>query len=404
MPQSFRHCEDARERFEFGKNWQDFVKNNLTRERIDKARHDLLSFLGVSDLKGHRFLDIGSGSGLHSLAAFDAGADSILSFDYDPDSVAATTGMRHSRGEPANWQITRGSILDGDFLGGLGRFDIVYSWGVLHHTGDVWTAIDNARQLVAPGGLFYIALYDADNCAVSPEFWLDVKQRYLATGILGKRAMEIWYVWRFMLGKNPLRLGELLRTAREYKKHRGMSFYTDVKDWLGGWPMEFTTVDAVVAKLQADGFGLLNIKTGEANTEYLFRAPGEPAVASRHGLLVDPATPFKREVVTLREPSELEQLRGDEPLYIYGAGKAGTILHDLLQAAGLQPAGFVTTRDRGECCDLAVIPLDEFLAGQDRQRAQILIASSHIMDISFELARHGISRFWNAYPLVLRSL
>lgn len=50
-----------------------------------------------------------------------------------------------------------------------------------------------------------------------------------------------------------------------------MSLLVDVRDWVGGWPMEFTYDADVIAFVAARGFALENIKTGEANTEFLFR-------------------------------------------------------------------------------------------------------------------------------------
>ena len=99
------------------------------------------AFLGKEDLDNKTFLDIGCGSGIHSLAAFLSGAKLIVSFDYDPQSVAATRILHRKAGEPKNWKIMQGSVLDEEFLRTLGHFDFVYSWGVLHHTGQMWQAI-----------------------------------------------------------------------------------------------------------------------------------------------------------------------------------------------------------------------------------------------------------------------
>ena len=41
----------------------------------------------------------------------------------------------------------------------MGSFDFVYSWGVLHHTGDMYRALRGAAGRVAPGGRFLFALY-----------------------------------------------------------------------------------------------------------------------------------------------------------------------------------------------------------------------------------------------------
>ncbi|RWF42409.1 MAG: class I SAM-dependent methyltransferase [Mesorhizobium sp.] len=262
------------DRYEFGANWASFIDNHYSAERRRAAAHKLLSFLGKDSLEGMDFLDIGSGSGLHSLAAFDAKAGRIHSFDFDPLSVRTTARLRQLAGEPSNWTVEHGDVLDFDYLDKLGTWSLVYSWGVLHHTGAMWQAIENAAGRVAPGGLLFIALYSSNVVKPSAQFWLDVKRRYNAANASQRRRMEYWYIWRFGLGQNPLRLPQLLRQIYEKKKGRGMSYMTDVRDWLGGWPMEFADDRAVVDYLK-NRFDLVRISTGEACTEFLFRCTSE---------------------------------------------------------------------------------------------------------------------------------
>lgn len=146
-------------RFGFGKNWLNFFRI-VDEERISAAEKSLQQLLGLQDLTGKRFLDIGSGSGLFSLAARRLGAD-VYSFDFDPDAVACTQEMKHRYAPgPDHWTIRQGSAIDKEFLGSLGQFDVVYSWGVLHHTGSLWEALDNIHSSVAPGGLLSLALYN----------------------------------------------------------------------------------------------------------------------------------------------------------------------------------------------------------------------------------------------------
>lgn len=259
--------------YEFGKNWQRFVQYSLSDERTAIAQQRLLGFLGLTDLAAHEFLDIGCGSGIHSLAAFRAGARRILSFDYDPDSVEATTGLWHAEGSPRNWTVLQGDVLNPTFLHSLGTFSLVYSWGVLHHTGDVWLAFDNAQTCIAPEGLFFVALYSADACGDTADYWLNIKRTYNAAGPMKRRCMEAAYIWRHVFHKRPHNIGNAIRHFRDYKRNRGMSAMTDIRDWLGGWPMQFVRDQEVIerATLRHD-LKLVRIKTGEANTEFLFQS------------------------------------------------------------------------------------------------------------------------------------
>jgi len=263
-------------RYEFGRNWTRYVKRSFNDERLEIAKRHLLTLIGRNDLQGVEFLDIGCGSGIHSLAAFRAGAERIHSFDYDPDSVRATELVREYAGKPSTWTVERGDVLDEAYLATLGKWRFVYSWGVLHHTGDVWRALANAQRLVTDGGTFYIALYSAE-MQKDPEFWLRIKQEYNKADSLKRWRMECWYVWNYVMCRRIWRLPHLIKRIVEYRFSRGMSFFADVRDWLGGWPMQFVHDQEVVDFLEGKcGFKLVNIKTGEACTEFVLYRPPSP--------------------------------------------------------------------------------------------------------------------------------
>lgn len=238
--------------FSFGRNWSDYVTTVQAAE-IDLARKDLETWLGAETVRGRTVLDIGSGSGIHSMAFLAMGAAVVRSFDIDPHSVAATRSMWEKAGRPDVWTVGEGSVLDTAFLTTLDRFDLVYSWGVLHHTGAMWEALGNAAGLVKPGGRLFIALY-----AKGPRYPADLalKRRYNASSPLGKRIMVARWIANLMLQrvfrfKNPFAWNE--------KRIRGMNVYHDLIDWLGGLPYEVAGDDETLGFFRRRGFVLERI-------------------------------------------------------------------------------------------------------------------------------------------------
>ncbi len=261
-------------RFAFGANWKKFIEKNFSQEKVNTSKTHLLEFFELENLDGKTFMDIGCGSGLHSFAAFQSGAKSVLSFDYDQNSVNITNYLRVEKaGSPENWSVDQGSVLDTQYINTLEKTDIVYSWGVLHHTGDQWKAIRNAASRVKDGGLFYIALYSADaHENPPPEFWINVKKKYISSSPAKQNMMVAWYIWRFQMKYNPLRILYIIYLMLKHKEKRGMNYIVDIRDWIGGWPMEFSHDKDVLKFVDKElGFDLEKISQGEANTEYGFK-------------------------------------------------------------------------------------------------------------------------------------
>ncbi len=247
--------------FSFGKNWQNFLKS-INEERIENAKSSIAEFFNVNNLEGKSFLDIGCGSGLFSYAAFLLGAKNITSFDVDPFSIECCKYFHKEAGCPKNWIISQGSVLDNNFLSGLGKFDIAYSFGVLHHTGKMWEAIKNSARLVNLGGYFYLVIY---NKGKNYKFWLKIKKLYNRLPSLGKYLMEFLYVSAYFAitiikFKNPFKE---IENFNSNNLNRGMDWKTDIIDWLGGYPYEPATAEEIFVFMKKNfpDFNLINLKT-----------------------------------------------------------------------------------------------------------------------------------------------
>ena len=235
------------DRFGFGRNWLDY-QTSIDHARLTGARQDIEHWLGTSSLAGLRVLDIGSGSGVHSYCMHAMGASELVSFDYDADSVQATREFHSKAGTPDSWIVKQGSVLDADFMASLGTFDLVYSWGVLHHTGQMWRAIEHAAARVTDGGRFFISIY-----AKGPRFDadLELKQRYHRSGLSGKRRME--FDWIQEQYQHRARSGQNAEGWWTEGRERGMDPYYDLVDWLGGLPYEVATLGELTTNLRTKG-------------------------------------------------------------------------------------------------------------------------------------------------------
>ncbi len=382
--------------FTFGKNWKRFLRS-YTEERQKASQERLLGFLGLNTLNGLTFLDIGSGSGLHSASAWLSGAERVVSFDYDPDSVAATKALHEHFGSPKNWTVLHGSVLDSAFMESLGTFDIVYSWGVLHHTGNLWEALKQAANRMKEKSRFFVALYAKESQFPSWQYWRDIKRSYNETGWLGKRLMEIQYIWQRQMGRKWSNLPEIIKTIATYHHKRGMHYMTDIRDWLGGWPTEFSSLAEVTAFLEsAADLSLVGLKTGEANTEYLFVKKADLAAMG-----LAPVDLSKHPAFAIPRMEDIEWGAQDS-VWVFGTGRAGKLVVGHLKEKGQPIAGFIDIGTKLQTLGgLQVVSFERFSVEESKD-SPVILANQYLETNLNRLTNSGFERIYNGLPLARR--
>jgi len=150
---------------------------------------------------------------------------------------------------------------------------------VLHHTGDLWRAVDEAVRLIEPRGLLFISIYNDQG--FESRMWRRVKQRYNASGQMTRGLLvagSVAYLGRHKPVRAVARLGRRL-PAREPRpaRGRGMSAKHDLIDWVGGYPFEVAKPEEVFRRIHPRGFELRHLKTcggGLGCNEYVFEHTG----------------------------------------------------------------------------------------------------------------------------------
>lgn len=238
---------DRRAHFEFGANWNDYART-INSDRINAAIAGMSKLLPAG-LTGKKFIDVGCGSGVHSLAAMKLGAASVHAIDIDENSVATTKEVLTRFSGNPNWAANILSVFDIP-AEMFGQYDVVYSWGVLHHTGNMWKAIERASKLTAPGGTFVLAIYGK---TFFDRAWKIEKRIYSRSSTGLQWIIRQPYKAAVLTAQALKRLGKKSRDGAN-SALRGMNFENDVHDWLGGYPYETATPKELKARVEAMGF------------------------------------------------------------------------------------------------------------------------------------------------------
>lgn len=261
-------------RFRFGRNWRSYSQL-ISEESVAVAGRSITALTGEVEGADRLFLDIGCGSGLFSASASRMGFR-VHGFDYDEDSVSTSreTMLRFAPDRP--WVIERGDVLDDAYMDRVPVADFVYAWGVLHHTGDLWQALENALAKVDRGGTLVLAIYNDQGFRST--MWRIVKRLYVRFPLLRPLLLVgAFFVqwWRPLLDDLRHRRGFLSSWRHYSDDDRAMSAWHDLRDWVGGYPFEVASIDETVTALSRAGFEVVHVEPvpfkGSGNNQYVAR-------------------------------------------------------------------------------------------------------------------------------------
>lgn len=246
--------------FNFGLNWKEFSLKALSEERVESARRDFRALIGDIQLENKTFLDIGCGQGLSALIASEEHADVVCNdINHISEQLLKLNKAHFDISNPITF--IKGSILEKSIIEKIKEchteYDIVHSWGVVHHTGNMYSAIDALCNLVKKEGYLVLAIY---NRHWSSPYWKLIKYLYNKSPNLIRRMMICLFYYIIYIAKY------LVTHKSPMEKQRGMDFYYDVIDWVGGYPYEYASIQEISDYVETKGFKLVKSISAEVPT------------------------------------------------------------------------------------------------------------------------------------------
>ena len=259
--------------FDFGENWKNYSYNAISKQKIKEAKKDFKKLFNKIDLKGKTFIDIGFGQGLSLLIAQQLEAKPVGCEINRRCLRALLINQKKFFKKAEKIPVVIGSILDQKTIQKLkkinlkkkdSKFQIVHSWGVLHHSGKMWKAINNAVSLVTENGYLAISIY---NKHWSSPFWHKVKYFYNISPRLIRRLLIFIFYWIIFIGKF------IITGEDPFKLKRGMDYYFNIIDWVGGYPYEYASIKEVKKYIELKGFRTIKVIPAQMPTgcnEFVF--------------------------------------------------------------------------------------------------------------------------------------
>lgn len=177
--------------------------------KIEKQIEFLNKLIGRDNIENKIVLDAGCGTGIAAISFKKLGANKVIGIDISKKSLLTAKKLAEEAG--VKLKFITGDLLN---LPLKGNFDIIHSFGALHHTGDTKGAFANLINLLGENGQFYLALYWRTRLTFLHQFIRKILR------LLPESAWEpiSKFITKFMVGKK--------------KTQRGFDGYGEALDWL----------------------------------------------------------------------------------------------------------------------------------------------------------------------------